>query len=87
MQSWCRKAQLSVLRLTFAFIMDKRDNFKAIELLHSSSLSMMQIWQQCAADVPYHQFVLELRYRYCKSREDRELLRRRVCAILREQKK
>lgn len=67
--------------------MDKRDNFKAIELLRYSSLSIRQIWQQCATDVPYHQFVLELRYRYCKSRKDRELLRRRVCAILREQKK
>ena len=55
---------------------------EAIELLRSSCLSMREVWHRCARRVPYYKFVLELRYRYCKCRDDRELLRRRVCSTI-----
>lgn len=52
---------------------------RAIRLLQETSLSMKEIWQRCAPDVPYYWFILELQCHHCKSFEMIRRLQRRVC--------
>jgi hypothetical protein len=62
---------------------DKPKSYKryqeAIELLEKTDLTMREIWQRCAPDLPYHSFILELQKSHCPRPELFMLLCRRVC--------